>query len=61
MLDMSKLSEHDRQLVEKARKITNPIDWWDVPDENLAESKEVKEYLHFHSTYLYHKEEGEWI
>ena len=61
MLDMSKLSEHDRQLVEAADKITNPINWWDVPDENLAESPEVKEYLHTHAVYLYHKEEGEWI
>lgn len=32
MLNMDNLSEHDRQLVEKAKAITNPIDWYLVPD-----------------------------
>lgn len=61
MLDLEKLSAKDRRLVEEARKITNPVDWMMVPDENEAESPEVKQYLHSHSTYLYHREEGEWI
>lgn len=61
MLNMDNLSEHDRLLIEKAKAITNPIDWYLVPDENEAESPEVKEYLHRHSTYLYHREEGPYI
>lgn len=55
------MSPHDQALVEKAKAITNPIDWYLVPDENEAESPEVKEYLHRHSTYLYHREEGPYI
>ena len=37
------MSPHDQALVEKAKAITNPIDWYLVPDENEAESPEVKE------------------
>lgn len=61
MLDRSKLSEHDRRLVEECDKVTNPIDWYLVPDDNEAESPDVKEYLHRRSVYLYHREEGAWI
>lgn len=61
MLNMDNLSEHDRQLVEEAKAITNPVDWCLVPDENEAESQEVKEFLHRRSSYLYHCEEGELI
>lgn len=55
------MSPHDQALVEKAKAITNPVDWCLVPDENEAESQEVKEFLHRRSSYLYHCEEGELI
>lgn len=55
------MSPHDQALVDQAYAITNPIDWYLVPDENLAESEEAREILHRRSTYLYHREEGEWI
>lgn len=61
MLDISRLSENDRRLVEECDKVTNPIDWYLVPDEKEAESPEVKEYLHRHAVYLSLREEGEWI
>lgn len=52
------LSEHDQALVDQANAITNPIDWYLVPNENLAESEEAREILHRRSVYLYHLEEG---
>lgn len=52
------MSPHDQALVDKAHAVTNPIDWWDVPDENLAESEEAREILHRRRSYLYHREEG---
>lgn len=61
MLNMDNLTEHDRQLVAQANAITNPINWWDVPDEDEADSPDVKEFLHHRRSYLYHREEGPWI
>ena len=52
------MSPHDQALVDQAYAVTNPIDWWDVPDENLAESEEAREILHRRRSYLYHREEG---
>lgn len=52
------MSPHDQALVDKAMSVTNPHRWWDVPDENLAESEEAREILHRRSVYLYLKEEG---
>ncbi|MBR0064110.1 MAG: hypothetical protein IJQ06_00770 [Paludibacteraceae bacterium] len=52
------MSPHDQALVDQANAISNPIDWYLVPDEELAESKEAREILHRRRTYLYHREEG---
>lgn len=36
-------------------------DWYEIPDEDKADSEFVKEELHGMRTYLYHKEEGCYI
>lgn len=58
MKQIKDMSPHDQALVDQANAISNPIDWYLVPDEELAESKEAREILHRRRTYLYHREEG---
>lgn len=51
------MTEKDKQLIEKAEKMTS-IDWWTVTEmEHVADSKEAKERLHNIACTLYHIEE----
>lgn len=52
------MTENDQRLVAEAKK----AQWWyEVPDEELADTLEAREILHQTSSALYHREEGEYI
>lgn len=52
------MSEHDKQLIEQCKEITNPINWSLVSQlEDKAESNEVREFIHNWSIRLYRREE----
>ena len=51
------MTEKDKQLIEKANKLSC-IDWWIVKEmEEQADSKKTKEILHNIVTRLHHTEE----
>lgn len=58
-LDVSKLSAHDRALVERADRTTDCCFWWNVPDANEAEAPEAREYLKEYKSHLYLREEAQ--
>lgn len=54
MIDYSKISKHDKELLRAARDAMFCTDI----DEDLAEDSEVKEYLHGRAVFLHHQEEA---
>lgn len=55
------VTENDKQLIEQAYAVTNPIEWDQVPSADLADSEETKEILRRRVVHLTLREEGEDI
>ena len=54
MINYSKISEHDKELLRAARAAMFCTDM----DEDLAEDEEVRKYLHGRAVFLHHQEEA---